>query len=117
MKTTTILLGHVGVDSGQIVVCDPCYIKSEYKDEGYSLYSGDSGDDEFSYQAICEKTVGPDKGGQLYFKRGHAGVAVAASTGYGDGYYPVFAEIRDCGEWGERVSKIWVEFIDENEEE
>lgn len=24
------LLGHVGVDSGQIVICDPCYIDSEW---------------------------------------------------------------------------------------
>ena len=28
-----IKLGEVGVDSGQLLVCDPCYIASQWKDE------------------------------------------------------------------------------------
>jgi hypothetical protein len=36
-KTKTIkkIIGHVGVDSGQILVCDPCYIESEWKKQEF----------------------------------------------------------------------------------
>lgn len=29
------LIGHVGVDSGQLLLCDPCYIDSEWKKEPF----------------------------------------------------------------------------------
>lgn len=29
------LIGHVGVDSGQLLLCDPCYIDSEWKKEKF----------------------------------------------------------------------------------
>jgi len=37
MKTKKVLIGHVGVDSGQLMVTDPCYLgmfdtKAEYQD-------------------------------------------------------------------------------------
>jgi len=32
---TEKLLGFVGVDSGQLMICDPCYIKSEWKDKKF----------------------------------------------------------------------------------
>ena len=32
-----ILIGHVGVDSGQLVICDPCYIDSEWKREEFDM--------------------------------------------------------------------------------
>jgi hypothetical protein len=66
---------------------------------------------EFSYRGICKETLGPNKGGQLNYKMGHAGVAVAFSTGMGDGMYQVFAELVVDKEWGERVRKVWVEFF------
>jgi len=35
-KTVTeVLLGHVAVDSGQLMICDPCYIDSEWKNEDF----------------------------------------------------------------------------------
>jgi hypothetical protein len=30
------LIGHVGVDSGQLLLCDPCYIDSEWKKEEFT---------------------------------------------------------------------------------
>jgi hypothetical protein len=30
-------IGEVGVDSGQILVCDPCYIDSEWKKEEFNI--------------------------------------------------------------------------------
>ena len=35
-KTVTeVLLGHVAVDSGQLMICDPCYIDSEWENEDF----------------------------------------------------------------------------------
>ena len=31
------LIGYAGVDSGQILICDPCYIESEWEKEGFDL--------------------------------------------------------------------------------
>ncbi len=31
----TKLIGHVGVDSGQLLLCDPCYIDSEWVNEDF----------------------------------------------------------------------------------
>jgi hypothetical protein len=38
--------------------------------------------------------------------------AVVFSTGYGDGYYPVYAEFNEDG----RIAKVVIEFIGEDEE-
>ena len=29
------IIGHVGVDSGQLLLCDPCYIDSEWREEPF----------------------------------------------------------------------------------
>lgn len=82
-----VQIGKVGVDSGQLMVCDPCYIDSEW------------GSDEFNYKTVCGKT-NPDA--QLNYKMGHPGVAVAFDFGYGDGVYPVYATINGEG----RIIKV-----------
>ena len=98
-----IKIGEVGVDSGQLMIVDPCYIESHWKEEDF--------DDEkkskelFSYNAVCKETLGKTCYGQI-----GNGLAVAFSSGYGDGCYPVYAEINEEG----RVMKITVDF---NEEE
>jgi hypothetical protein len=151
-------IGVVGVDSGQILVCDPCYIDSEWKDEEFGVlrrhrhndgtileYGKDFGNYEepilkygktmnqilsdkeavdmpddvpaknpFSYNACCKKTCGDSDDGQLNDEMGHAGVGVVTSSGYGDGEYPVIADIDD--KTG-RVKSITVVFIEEDEEE
>ena len=166
MKKQIVHLGVVGVDSGQLMICDPCYIKSEFierendpSDFAHSVYRHKDGslwqyglrqsvqgtkvnmfrryddkieqydmspyemitqglmvktdldptphipDGEFSYQGICKKTLSEDQGGQLNFRLGHPGVAVAFSSGLGDGVYDVYAEIEEG-----RVRKVWIEF-------
>lgn len=39
MKTRTIKIGEVGVDSGQLIICDPCYIASEFLEPNSAPYS------------------------------------------------------------------------------
>jgi hypothetical protein len=150
-------IGEVGVDSGQILVCDPCYIDSEWQKEDFNIlrrhqhkdgtilqYGKDfkhydeiipkysktmnqinddkeavdmpdnaPAENPFSYNACCKKTLGESEDGQLNYKIGHAGVGVVTNSGYGDGVYPVFANIDDKNG---RVKSITIVFIDENEE-
>lgn len=157
-------IGFVGVDSGQIVICDPCYIDSQWKKEEFNLkrtYKHRDGsimkhtykhrendmefhsyddiipkygksmndmisnkdvkeiDDttppehEFSYNACCKKTCGPDGMGQLNYEMGHAGVAVVSGNFGGDGTFPVIADIDKDG----MVKSITIVFCCEEDED
>jgi len=46
------LLGKVGVDSGQLMVCDPCYIDSQWQKEGFEdirIYKDPEREERFQY--------------------------------------------------------------------
>jgi len=45
------LIGYVGVDSGQLLVCDPCYIGSEWEDENFDDRENPKAN--FSYNSCC----------------------------------------------------------------
>ena len=143
-----ILIGYVGVDSGQLMVCDPCYIDSEWKQEEFDwkekvifpdgkeepikrcskrwfellddinsgkLKLADIPEDakhSFSYNAVAKKTLPEPHYGQLNYKAGHPGVAVAFSSGIGDGLYPVYAKIVDMGELGPRIAEVRIDMLD-----
>lgn len=154
------VIGEVGVDSGQILVCDPCYIDSEWKHEEVSFdrkhkhidgtilqYETDfrnyeavipkygktmnqiiadkeavempesPAEHNFSYNACCKKTCRDDEdenNGQLNYEMGHPGVGVVTSSGYGDGVYPVVADIDDRSG---RVKSITVIFIQDEDDD
>jgi len=95
------LIGKFGVDSGQAMVGDPCYLDSwnnwDDKAEPFDNYKNKTG--EYSYLGACNATI--EKG---YGQLGH-GSAVVFSTGYGDGVYPVYAQIDDG-----RVVKVVIDF-------
>jgi len=88
-------IGMVGVDSGCLMIGDPCY------------FTDDSWTSEDYDREVCTDW---DKSKQILDKRSGAEKAVLTSTGYGDGCYPVYAEVKDCGESGKRVSKIIIDF-------
>jgi len=146
-------LGVVGVDSGQLMVCDPTYIDSEWiagqppsghdavilTDKGKKKFPGDKdwswrfgnpdsyGDyatpqpgfnnlsvndliemgfakhlpspvkEEFSYRGCCDASRSEEGGKGLPYKLGHEGVAVAFSSGYGDGTYEVWGKANHEG--------------------
>lgn len=146
------LIGHCGVDSGQILICDPCYIDSEWENEDFNILRrvkhtdgtvlqfgkdfknygqviekyGKSVNDlmeskevvelpddqpsehPFSYNACCKQTLGEQGFGQLNFKMGHEGVGVVSSSGFGDGFYPVYADID---EKEGRVKSLTIKFF------
>ena len=99
------LIGEFAVDSGQAIVGDPCYL------EDWKLWDSSEVDyndninrvGEYGYLGACNATAG--KGfGQL----GNMS-AVAFSTGYGDGIYPVYANITEDG----RVGMVVIDFTGE----
>ncbi len=90
-------IGEVAVDSGQLMVTDPCYIDDEWKREQFvreretteeALYN-------YSYDGACNATLNGEGHGQLAFQMGHAGAGVAFQTAWGDGIYGVYAEKHD----------------------
>lgn len=100
-------IGVVGVDSGQVVICDPCYIDSEWENEDVEFSKGKPAKNNFSYNACCQVTMNGDAG-QLCYKLGHAGVGVVSTSGYGDGLYPVYATIdKESG----RIKELKIVFF------
>jgi hypothetical protein len=106
MNTKTLTyIGSFSVDSGQAIVGDPCYLDTwenwnseENNFEDHEVKAG-----EYGYLGACGVTL----------KEGYGtlgmGSAVAFTTGYGDGVYPVFADINEDG----RITKIVIDFEDE----
>jgi hypothetical protein len=104
--TDLIHAGSFGVDSGQAMVGDPCYLDNwdTNKNEEWNL-EGKVG--EYSYQGASATTLANNYG-ELGFN------AVVFSTGYGDGLYPVYVQLNEDG----RVSKVVIDFegdIDEQD--
>jgi hypothetical protein len=93
------------------MLTDPCYIRENWSDSMPS--SDDFTPDEnldYSYTGACNATLGADRAGEL-----DGGFAVATSTGFGDGTYPVYVTYSDEGAWGRRVKEMRVVFIDEED--
>jgi hypothetical protein len=104
--TDLIHAGSFGVDSGQAMVGDPCYLDNwnTNKDDEWDL-EGKVG--QYSYQGASATTLANNYG-ELGFN------AVVFSTGYGDGLYPVYVQLNEDG----RVSKVVIDFegdIDEQD--
>ena len=70
-------------------------------------------EENFSYNACCRAMRGTSDSGQLNYKMGHPGVAVVFSSGLGDGTYPVYATVEDIPDWGKRITKIEIIFLDD----
>ena len=103
---TTEYIGSFMVDSGQAIVGDPCYLDDwQDKYDNFEDYKNSKG--VYGYLGSCEATL-LNNGGVL-----GEGKAVAFSTGYGDGAYPVFAEFNEDG----KIVKITIEFISDEDEE
>jgi hypothetical protein len=114
-NTEERLIGYVGVDSGQIMITDPCYIDSQWTSHGdnFSHEPDSKGLYPFDYGGACSATLSDEQAGALRFAMGHEGAGVVTSAGFGDGSYPVYATFSDEGEWGTRVKSIRVEFIED----
>lgn len=97
MKTSKKIIGYCGVDSGQLLIIDPCYL-SKWKDGEFDM---DNQDKQLnSYHNACVKTLSEEMAGEV-----NEG-GVVTSTGYGDGEYPVVATYKEG-----RIQKIEIKFF------
>lgn len=101
-----ILVGEVGVDSGLIWVGDPCYIiHSKHGTPGYI------GKNWGEFCSMMSESCPPQMR-QFKYALGHACFGVCATSGYGDGYYPVYAYINKEN----MITKLEINFIDASED-
>ena len=109
-------VGQVGVDAGMVMVGDPCYLDNYGKKSSNGFEFVDAEVDaqkgarqyDYSYSGACAATLSDNSAGQLGI-----GSAVAVSSGYGDGLYPVYATYNHEG----RITKMEVVFVAEDDED
>ncbi len=98
-----VKLGEVGVDSGQLLITDPCYLDSEWVEESYGEHRVDTKPPfPYSYDGACHASMSNGYG-ELAYKLGHAGAGVAFTTAFGDGAYPIYGEKHDG-----RIVRVYV---------
>jgi len=98
-KNGTHLIGHCGVDSGQILLIDPCYVY----DDDYIIGLPPTG---LPYDECCRITLSDDGAGQT------SNSGVVTSTAWGDGNYPVYAEYENG-----RIVSVTIKFDDAEDED
>ncbi len=98
--------GSISVDSGQAIVGDPCYL-SDYDPNTKEEWNLEGKEGQYSYQGISATTIASNFGSI------GDGLAVAFSTGYGDGSYPVYVKTNSDG----RVSMVVIDFDNNLDEE
>jgi hypothetical protein len=86
------LVGYCPVDSGQLLIVDPCYLDT--------WKSGKFGD-ENDYNECCEVTIANGAGPVF------GGKAVVSNTAIGDGLYPIYLVFK-----GDLPARIEVRFDD-----
>jgi hypothetical protein len=106
-------VGDIGVDAGLCWVGDPCYIMGKDASSHPCEKWGDFVDQLYPAEAMENDGDGHlnhpfDQKGfkQFNFSKGHSGLGVVVSTGYGDGFYPVFVRRNSEG----RVVEVKVVF-------
>jgi hypothetical protein len=99
------LIGQFSVDSGQAIIGDPCYLEewTPWESDKIAFDEHHNKVGEYGYLGACNATLGKAFGQLGGFK------AVAFSTGYGDGLYPVYADITEDG----RVGMVVIDFTGE----
>ena len=99
-------IGTVGVDSGTLMIGDPCYLDDE-GDWNPELYK------EWICGGLCKNETQAVQIQELCMNQ-----AVAFSSGFGDGVYPVFARIKNYGTKDRpdrRISQVKVVLIEDTE--
>ena len=92
-------IGQVFVDSGQLMIIDPCYIPSDWDDNFDS-------EKEESYGGICRVTLADGYGEVMN------GGIFATQTYRGDGCYPVYGKFIDG-----KLAGFYVDMYGDEEDE
>ena len=98
MTSKRLLIGHIGVDSGQVIIGDPVYLIQG---------RGERGVPAIGYLSRDEINLSNDEPYRaIPFQNKITGLAVITSTFLGDGLYPVYADVDEYGQ----VKRVTVEF-------
>lgn len=113
-------IGSICVDSGQMMLVDPCYIKDDFEaefDDKKISKMQEEGKFDLDYNGACAATLKDNPGSGILglVGQGDYGLGAVCSTGFGDGVYEVYATVNEEGQWGKRISKLEVIFIDQEE--
>lgn len=106
------LIGYCGVDSGSILIADPCYVmpeKEELQDpEKVKKFVDEHKDYNhiFDEQLHKEDPNWRNQAGEVLLT-GIQGTGVLSHTFHGDGNYPVFADLDENG----KVRSLTIEFV------
>ena len=93
------IIGYCAVDSGQILLIDPCYVW----DDDFSPNGEPTG---LPYDTACRITISDKRAGEV------AG-GVVTGTAWGDGSYPVTAEFDSAG----NVLRVTIDFDPQEDED
>lgn len=106
MTDRIVDLGEVAVDSGHLMIVDPCYV---FRGGAYDL--------------MCDRILQLHEDGKDADNHGGefpaSGIAngVVFESGLGDGWYRVEATVGDVPGWGERVKSVTITLIEEDYDE
>ena len=109
MLSNWIKIGSFGVDSGQVLITDPCYLdswKGHNFDEEAIKKMQEEGKFEYSYSGASARTLIDLSDKQHGAGDIGNGFGVVSGTGYGDGSYPVYAKFNEEG----RVMQLKIDF-------
>jgi hypothetical protein len=95
-----VQIGTVYVDSGTVFVGDPCYTAT-----------GDASNHIKTWSEWCDRAPFGQKPYDVTEPAGH-GLGLSIPTKYGDGAWPVFAELSEG-----RVARVIIDFDPEYDEE
>lgn len=91
-------VGVIGVDAGVVWLGDPCYILHK---DSLPIALGNS------WPEFVERLVSPAV--QFNYDKGHAGLGVVVSAGFGDGIYDVFVRYV---QGSSRIAEVKIVFIE-----
>lgn len=100
------LAGHIGVDSGQVMLIDPCYIKKDFESE-----YGDK--PALNYAGACEASLSKNGCGNFGGSKHSNTLAFCSGTTHGDGVYPVYVKRNRNG----RVTAMMIDFDPPDDED
>ncbi|WP_432006335.1 hypothetical protein [Streptomyces parvus] len=91
--TERVKIGTVHVDAGVVMIGDPCY-----------SVTGDASHHIKTWSEFCKKSPYGKEKYDVTEPYGH-GLGLVVPTLYGDGSYPVYAELE-----GDRVARVTIDF-------
>ena len=106
---TKTLIGRFAVDSGQAMIGDPCYLDDwkPWNSEQDKFEDHINRVGEYGYLGACNATL-TNGYGEL-----KQGASVVFNTGWGDGVYPVYANIDEEG----TIRSITIDFVNDEDED